>query len=139
MNLLHLLRDKSKKINESRFGVPFTARRPDGSLQTLDAVTGEPLRTMQIVYNTVRQDTVNGEDVVAPDPNITIHATSLDPVPNAGENWIFTIPVSPVPGAAMKSYLMSPDRIFKEDVLGAYTIQLQELIQTPEPEPEEQP
>lgn len=129
MSLLATLSKKAVALNESRFGVPFQALGPNGEWQVNDAVTGLPLRTMQIVGNTVKEDAITGEDVLIKSPNITISKTCLSPFPKAGENWLFAVPVSAEVGAELKQYSMSLDRIYIEDILGVATIYLMEVEQ----------
>ena len=129
MNLLARLSDKVKKVNQNRFGVPFAACDPNGVWHTLDAESGELLKTVQVVGNTVDSDVTTGEDVVVHTPNITISNRSLPTIPQAGEKWLFKVATSPYPDAPMKDYMMSEDRIYTEDYLGVTTIYMVEVEQ----------
>lgn len=129
-NLLQFLSTASKQVNESLFGVHFRAVGPDGIWKNIDAESGEPLKTMQIIYNSVDEDVQTGAEVIVRTPNVTISNRCLNPFPSPGEHWVFEVPENPMPGASMKQYAMSRDREYREDVLGVTTIYLIEMAQS---------
>lgn len=130
MNLFARLSTKTKELNQRRFGVSFSACSPDGVWYTNDAETGELLKTIQIVGNTIDTDVSTGDDVVVHTPNITISNRSLPRLPKAGERWLFKVATNPFPDAPLKDYMMSEDRIYTEDILGVTTIYLIEVEQS---------
>ena len=130
MNLLARISQKAKTLNQNRFGVSFNAMGPDGTWHTLDAESGEPLKTVQVTGNSIDSDVVTGEDVVVKLPTITFSNRSLPQIPVAGEKWLFKIATTPFDGAPMKDYMMSEDRIYTEDIVGVTTVYLIEVEQS---------
>lgn len=118
MSLYQTIRKVSEDVNKSVWGMVFRAWDPSGKLHETDALTGEPLKFKQVIYNSVRVDLETGEDIIDPTPNFTIDTQCLNPLPKAGEDWLFELPESTIPGAPMKKWKMSKDRILREDVIG---------------------
>lgn len=136
MNLLRVIRRKTKQLNEGHFGVPFRAVGPDGIWKEFDAsypIEDEVgLKTLQINYTSIRIDPNTGDDVVVANPFIAIHTECLAPFPEPGEGWIFELPESLEENAPLKMFAMSADRLLREDVLGAVVIYLMEVKQSEE-------
>lgn len=130
MTLYRMLNEKTRSVNQNRWGVEYSAMGPDGVWQTVDAESGNPLKTIQVVYNSVEYKPETGEEVVVRDPNITISTRDLDPFPKEGENWVFRLPESMNPGASTKLYKMKKQNFLREDVLGTCRIYLGEVKQS---------
>lgn len=93
----------------------------------------------QVLYNLVRQDAMVGERVVSDMLVVTLRRSSLRIVPAPGENWIVEAPTSPVVGAPIGQYALSPVRPPEGGAaIGFIRLYLQHVEQLPEePAPEE--
>lgn len=69
-----------------------------------------PQRRGQVLYDTVRLDPETGEKITIECPVVVLRRSSLTRVPLPGEWWIVEIPESPVAGASLKQYALSPNR-----------------------------
>jgi hypothetical protein len=87
---------------EGRWGLPVALTGPDGVRQA--GLTG------QVLYDIVRLNPETGEDVVVSTPVVTLRRSSLDRVPQAGENWIVEIPSEPRVDAPLVQYALSTVR-----------------------------
>jgi hypothetical protein len=129
-----MLFNKTKRINNRKFGFYFEALGPDGKWQTVDAETGEDLRTVQLVSNTVGENPEGSETVLVENPFVVIDNNCLSPFPQPGETWLFKIPPSSKEGddapENLKIMAMSRERLFQDDYLGVTRIYLQEVEQS---------
>jgi len=83
---------------------------PDGIVQTNSLNDPDELLGGQVLYFSKRLDPETGEIIVVNNAVVTLRISSLLRVPAAGETWHIKMPISPVEGADMKSYVFSPDR-----------------------------
>lgn len=106
---------------------------PDG-VPISTTLDGKPLRG-QVLYNVVRQDPMSGERIVADTLVVTVRRSSLRLVPQAGENWIVEVPVSPRVGAPVGQYALTPTRPPEGGAaIGFIRLYLQTVEQTPDEE-----
>ena len=48
--------------------------------------------------------------MVVNEPVVTLRQSSLDQIPEAGETWYIKMPIAPLPGAEIKSWVFTPTR-----------------------------
>lgn len=64
----------------------------------------------QVLYDYRRLDPATGEVVVTHEPVVTLRRSSLTRIPLDGERWEIRMPVSPVAGAPVISFLLGSGR-----------------------------
>lgn len=110
MNLRERVESSLAMSLEGRWGLPVVLIAPDGAIQEFKAGTTDTPLVGQILYDIVRLNPETGEDVVIPNPVVTLRRSSLNRVPLAGENWIVKIPEEPRTDATMVPFVLSPTR-----------------------------
>lgn len=109
MNLRERVESDLAITVEGRWGLPVFLTSPDGEKQINKKGTTVPLKG-QVLYDIMRLDLDTGEDKLVGCPVVTLRRTSLDRVPEPGENWLIEIPDEPREDADMVSYVLSPTR-----------------------------
>lgn len=96
---------------ENEWGMPVVLIAPDGTQYATSAndPTGATSLAGQVLYDQVRM-TPEGNVVVVNEPVVTLRLSSLSRVPLANENWILQMPISPLTGAPLVSFLLSHTR-----------------------------
>jgi hypothetical protein len=64
----------------------------------------------QVLYDYRRIEPTTGETVVVHEPVVTLRRSSLTRIPLDGERWELRMPVSPLVGAAIVSFLLGAGR-----------------------------
>lgn len=83
---------------ESDFGLPVELISPAGVRQTMSAYDPESLLMGQILYDTIKQDSITGGDIITHKPVVTLVRSSLDTIPSMDPtdgNWAARIPLTP--------------------------------------------
>ena len=101
--------EDAKNLNIRDWGLLVGLVSPDGIIHDTDILTGEPLKAVCITYSRVTIIPETGEDMIVPEPIVTLSRLSLARVPKAGENWIVRIPESPT-SPTLVDYMISPTR-----------------------------
>ncbi len=127
MNLNNLIREKTRTINTRNWGCEIILEAPDGSALSTDAITGLQLRAIQIMFNSTKLDPDSGEDIIVPNPQISLSIDSLSVVPLPGENW-FCVVLGTDIGIPRKRYKFSSDIFYREDTIGVIIVSLQEVV-----------
>lgn len=131
-NLQRVLRGKTRVINSKRWGFAFVALGPLGE-QSTDHTTGTELKSLQNISNTIKVDPESGEDIIVRNPQLTFSIDSMNPIPKAGEDWMFKIPTGSDSDEPSVWYKMSKDHVYQNDELGVITVHLIKIVQKPEP------
>lgn len=108
MTSLRSLAERDLRVTLERDGDRVNLIDPDG-VRYETTVDGRPLQG-QVLYDVSRINPENAERMTVDMPVVTLRRSSLVRVPRAGETWIVEIPESPVPGAAMVPFCLSPVR-----------------------------
>jgi hypothetical protein len=82
-------------LNNSQWGLRITLIGPDGTVYDNDAISNEPLRAAQILYDYKRVDPKTGGDMTVNQPVVTVARQSLPVIPLNGEKWIIKMPLDP--------------------------------------------
>lgn len=93
---------------ESDFGVHVELTPPDGVAITTSVNDGLPLMG-QVMYDYLRQNPDTGADVIVKKPVVTLRKSSLLKVPKPGETWEVKIPISPLAGSPLKTFIIDAD------------------------------
>lgn len=109
MNLRVKAAQDTKRLNVRDWGLLVELIDPDGNKYNTDAETGEPLRAVQILYDTASIIPETGSDMVVFVETVVLSTLSLARVPVAGEDWIIRIQKSPT-DETMVNYVISPTR-----------------------------
>lgn len=97
--------------SEDDWGLPIELTDPDGNKQIYKAgSTSEKLKSLQILYNTRVFNPDTGDEKVVPVKMVSVRISSLDRVPQPGENWHVRIPGKPDPDAAMIDLVLTATR-----------------------------
>jgi len=119
---------------ESEWGMPVELTTPDGQTQIYSANNPSEKLKGQILYFTRRENPTTGEQIIVREPVVSLRISSLIRVPAAGENWFIKFPVSPRPGAEMKSFLLTTDRSPEDGTdIGFARFYPQKILQESEP------
>jgi hypothetical protein len=94
---------------EGRFGLPVELIGPDGIPQIYSENDPTTLLQAQVLYDTTVQNPETGEEVIIPEPNISLRRSSLVRIPLAGEHWFIKIPETPSATAPKEEYVLSSD------------------------------
>ena len=86
---------------EGEFASVIVLIGPDGAKQTVQG---------RVRLCKARIDTETGEQVVVPDPNVTVRRSSLSPVPATGESWYAQIPSGPRADSDTTTYRIDTSR-----------------------------
>ncbi len=87
------------------FGMPVILINPDGGVQSISANDATSALYGQILYDSLGQDE-NDIQTIDHAPVVSLRITSLDRVPQSGEEWSVRIPISPVVGAPIVTFLL---------------------------------
>ena len=101
--------EDARALNVRDWGLSAKLISPDGIVYDTDAITGEPLKVTQILYDRVRIVPETGEDLMARDTIVCFSRLSLERVPQPGEKWAIQIPESPT-SSVMADFIISADR-----------------------------
>lgn len=99
---------------EKDYGLPVELTGPDGieyktSANSPDLQNPLPLRG-QVLYTTVRVSPETGEQMVTPEPVITLRRSSLARIPQDGEKWFIKFPTDPSLTAELQNFALTPNR-----------------------------
>lgn len=95
---------------EGEFGIAVELTSPDGELQIYSKNNPTELLKGQVLFFSRREDPATGETIVVDQPVVSLRISSLDTVPQAGENWYIKMPTSPLPGAEKERFVFTPTR-----------------------------
>lgn len=109
-NLRALAVSDMKNSNQSDYGLPVVLTAPDGTTYNTDAVTGETLTAVQILYDRKEIDPTTGAPIIIPEPIVVMARQSLARVPQAGENWHIRFPPDPYDPDTMDDFALSSAR-----------------------------
>ncbi len=116
--------------SENDWGLPVVLIDPDGITHNIKKGTTTRL-SGQVLYNRVEFNPDTGEEMVIPDPIVTLRMASLDRVPANGEKWIVKIPIEPDPEAALIDYAISPSKAMEFNrSFGFVRIYLSKVVQS---------
>ena len=101
--------EDTRKLNIRDWGLLAELIAPDGKIYNTDAISGDPLKATQILYDRVRIVPETGEDLMATDTIVCFSRLSLERVPEPGEKWVIRIPESPT-SSVMADFILSADR-----------------------------
>lgn len=119
---------------EGEFKIPVELTSPDGETQIYSANNTDELLGGQVLYYSRRENPETGEIIVVNEPVVTLRITSLDRVPQSGENWYIKMPTSPVEGAEKRSFVFTPTRSIEHGTdIGFIRIYPQRVEQESEP------
>ena len=94
-NLRELAVSDLRELNLKDWSGRVNLISPDGTRYETDAVSGEALRAIQILYDYRKMSPETGEDITVNEPVVSIALASLTRVPVAGEKWFIQIPEDP--------------------------------------------
>jgi hypothetical protein len=83
---------------------------PDGERQIYSKNNPTEKLGGQVLYFSSRENPETGETIVVNNPVVSLRISSLDRVPQAGENWYIKMPISPIEGAEKVSFVFTPTR-----------------------------
>jgi hypothetical protein len=66
--------------------------------------------TGQVLYDRRVLNPDTGDEMVIPEPVVSLRRSSLDPVPQPGEKWIVQIPTTPSSTAELETFVVNFDR-----------------------------
>lgn len=91
---------------EGDWGLPVVLIDPDGGVY--DKSANDPAQPLvgRVVYNRTKLDPETGEQVVVPEPVITLRRTSLSRIPADGEKWVIKFPKDPSSSAPLVEYIL---------------------------------
>lgn len=98
-----------KRLNIRDWGLLVELISPDGIKYNIDKETGEPLKGLMTLYDRTRIIPETGEDVIVPEPIVTLSRLSLERIPAPGEKWTVRIQESPT-SVNFLDYIISPTR-----------------------------
>ena len=108
---------------EGIYSLPVELTDPDGIIYPLSG---------QVLYDTVKMDMEDGEELIDNNPIVTLRRSSLPRVPVEGEIWGVRIPTVPDREAALESFLLNPDKPLTGGAsIGIITLHLQKPEQSP--------
>lgn len=95
---------------EGEFGMAVEITSPNGETQIYSL--NDPLELLkgQVLYFSRQVDPETGETIVVNQPVVSLRISSLEVVPQPGENWYIKMPISPVQGAEKQSFVFTPTR-----------------------------
>ena len=95
---------------EGEWKLPVELTSPDGETQIYSANDPDELLGGQVLYFSRRENPETGEVMIVNQPVVTLRMSSLDRVPADGETWYIKMPISPVEGAPMRSFVFTATR-----------------------------
>lgn len=94
---------------EREFKIPVILIDPDG--ETHDTSENDGLQLGgQVLSDSISFNPETGDQIVSPNPIVTLRRSSLSRVPEPGEKWIVKIPTSPVEGAPVFDFIIDPTK-----------------------------
>jgi len=87
---------------EGNYSLPVILIDPDG-------IEDEPYRA-QILYDTLNINPDTGQAIISNNPIVSLRVSSLRRVPQAGEEWLFKIPITPSENAEKVDFTLSKTR-----------------------------
>ena len=125
VNLRQQAESDLKKTLEKEFALPVFITSPDGVKQENSENSADPLNpdalSGQILYSYVAVNPDTGEEIVVNNPIVSLRRSSLVRIPQAGETWVFEIPVTPSPTADKVPFIMDAGRSPENDDSIGYT------------------
>lgn len=94
---------------EREFKIPVILIDPDGVVHDTSENDGLPLGG-QVLSDSISFNPETGDQIISPNPVVTLRRSSLSRVPEPGETWIVKIPTSPVDGAPVSNFVIDPTR-----------------------------
>ncbi len=96
-NLRNLAAADARELNIKDYGmlVEFKGPESTGTTYNTDAITGEPLRAVQILSDYRKFDPVAGEEITITEPIVVMARASLERIPLPGEKWFLRFPLDP--------------------------------------------
>jgi hypothetical protein len=98
----------------TQFGLPVELTGPDGKEYNTSANSPDPLNPLplygQVLYTTVRVSPETGEEMVTNAPVVVLRRSSLERIPQDGENWHIRFPKDPSLTGEFSDYVFTPDR-----------------------------
>jgi len=118
-NLRERAESDLKKTLEKDFALPVTITSPDGVKQEFSENSADPLNpdvlSGQILYSYVAVNPDTGEEIIVNNPIVSLRRSSLTRVPEAGETWLFEIPITPSTTAAKVPFIMDAGKSPEND------------------------
>ena len=95
---------------ENDWGSVVELTTPEGQTQKFSM--NEPLKKLKaaIRYFTSKEDPVTGGTIIVNQPVVTFRISSLIRIPDDSDKWFIKMPISPVVGAPMESFVFTGDR-----------------------------
>ena len=98
---------------EGQWGLPVELTGPGGIVYKTSANSPDPLNPLtlkgQVLYTTPKIDPNTGEEIVVNKPVITLRRSSLERIPQDGENWHVKAPRDPSLTADLQDYVFTPN------------------------------
>ena len=94
---------------EREYKIPVILIDPDGVTYDTSENDGLPLGG-QVLSDSISFNPETGDQIISPNPIVTLRRSSLTRVPAPGETWIVKIPTSPVEGASVEDFVIDPTR-----------------------------
>jgi hypothetical protein len=95
---------------EGEFGIPVELISPYGEKQIYSKNNPDELLKGQVLFFSRREDPETGETIVIDHPVVTLRISSLNRVPQPGENWFIKMPTSPIANAGKERFVFTPTR-----------------------------
>lgn len=130
-NLLSVMESDLRETIEGEFGVTAIIVYADGTEQTKSVNDPTTDLKAQVRYFSQEMNPETGEIVVVNKAFANFRRTSLDQIPEAGENIYIRIPISPQVGAPIESFVAtatkSPNSVTD---MGTIKFELQKAVQS---------
>lgn len=110
MNLRLQAATDMKKLNLKDWSLPVIFIAPDGTKYEIDAITGETLNAVQILYDYRREDPDSGPEIMVNEPVVVMARSSLARIPAEGETWIIKMPEDPNTTATLVDFILTETR-----------------------------
>lgn len=95
---------------EGQWKISVELTGPNGETQIYSKNNPTELLGGQVLYFSKQENPETGEMIIVDLPVISLRISSLDVVPQAGENWYIKMPISPIAGAEKQSFIFTPTR-----------------------------
>ena len=121
----------AKNQNIKNWSTPIELIDPDGIVYNTDNETGQPLRSLQTLYDRRDENPDTGEPITVHEPVISIARSSLSRIPQPGEKWSIKFPLDPTDETTLSNYVFDSDRSIGEgNSLGFIRIYPFKLVQS---------
>ena len=97
---------------EREWKVDIELTSPDGDVQVYSKNNPSEKLGGQILYFTKATDPVTGESIIVHQPVAVIRISSLDRIPQSGENWYIKMPTRP--GGVKESFVFTGDKAIED-------------------------